>query len=64
MNEDDKWEMDWSVHGLDPHPNDKLIKKALEFIEYTSDIEAVYALMYHIPREALLEIVDEDEEDE
>ena len=63
MTEEDRWAIDWSDSGLDSHPNDKLIKKVLEFIEYTSDIEAVYNLMYHIPREALLDLVDEDEED-
>ena len=62
--EDDRWAIDWEEYGLDPHPNDKLIKKVLEYISYTSDIESVYCLMYHIPREALLELVDEDEEEE
>ena len=63
MSEDDRWAIDWSIHGLDPHPNDKLIKKALEYISYNSDIESVYTLMYHIPRSALLELVDEEEEE-
>ena len=62
--DDDRWAIDWEEYGIDPHPNDKLIKKVLEYICYTSDIESVYCLMYHIPREALLELVDEEEDDE
>lgn len=64
MREVDHWGIDWSEAGLDPHPNDKLIKKVLEYICSTSDIESVYCLMYHIPRSALLELVDEEEEDD